>query len=234
MLIALVVFFAAFMQSLLGFGGALIAMPLLATLVGIHTATPAFAIVGTLATLLNAIRWRSHTSRPDLIRLIVPAVLGIPLGIGILARVDSAVVTHGLGVLLLIYVGYHLLGFVLPPLQHPAWAYATGFSSGVLSGAFNTGGPPVIVFASTRQWSPDQFRGNLQTYFLIISLFLVTGHWLSGNLTGHVWHTALIGIPALVAGQFAGSRLCGRVKPDVFRRLALVLLLLLGLQLLFS
>jgi uncharacterized membrane protein YfcA len=190
--------------------------------------------VGTVATLLNAIRWRSHTSRPDLVRLIVPAVVGIPLGIMLLSRVDPAVVTHGLGIVLIVYSGYHLLGFVLPPMQHPVWAYAAGFSSGVLSGAFNTGGPPVIVFASTRPWSPDQFRGNLQTYFLVISLFLVAGHGLSGNLTGNVWHVALVSIPALVVGQMAGVRLCRRVNASVFRKLTLFLLLLLGLQLLFG
>ena len=56
MLIALVVFIAAAVQGVLGFGGALIAMPLLVALVGVQTATPAFALIGTLATLLNAIR----------------------------------------------------------------------------------------------------------------------------------------------------------------------------------
>lgn len=59
-LIGLVVFLAAMIQGLLGFGGALIAMPLLVGLVGIKTATPVFALIGTLATLLNTIRWHEQ------------------------------------------------------------------------------------------------------------------------------------------------------------------------------
>jgi len=233
MQIALVVFAAALAQGILGFGGALIAMPLLTTLVGIQTATPAFALVSTLATLLNAIRWRDHTTPRDLIQLVVPAVAGIPIGVLALARVDEALVTRSLGAILIAYAAYSLLGRALPPLRSRAWAYAAGFSSGVLSGAFNTGGPPVIVFANARGWSANQFRANLQTYFLLTSLFLVASHALTGHYTPLALHTALIGIPALVVGQSIGARLCRYINPDLFRRLVLLFLLLLGGQLLF-
>lgn len=232
MLIALVIFVAALVQGVMGFGGALIAMPLLTTLLGIQTATPAFAIIGALATLLNVIRWRAHVVPGELMQLVIPALFGIPLGVLILARVDAEVVTRSLGGILLIYAVYNLLGLVVPPLRNRAWAYLAGFSSGVLSGAFNTGGPPVIVFAAARGWAADQFRGNLQAYFLVISVLLLAAHALTGHFTAAVWRTAWLGVPALVLGQLAGARLCRYINPDLFRRLVLLFLLLLGLQLL--
>jgi uncharacterized membrane protein YfcA len=231
MLIALVVFFAAMIQGLLGFGGALIAMPLLVMLIGIQAATPVFALVGTLSTLLNAVRLRSHTTPKDLIRLVAPAIVGIPLGILLLTRVDSELITAVLGIILVAYALYNLLGWVMPRMSHPAWAYLAGFSSGILSGAFNTGGPPVIVYASARRWTADQFRANLQTYFLIISVFLVVGHGLSGHFTADVWRMALLAVPALLVGQALGVLLCRYVEADFFRKLVLVFLLLLGVQL---
>ena len=126
-----------------------------------------------LATLLNAIRWRAHVTWNDLAQLVVPTVIGIPIGVFLLSQVDSVLVTRSLGVILIIYGAYNLLGHVMPPLRNPAWAYVAGFSSGLLSGAFNTGGPPVIVFANARGWTADQFRGNLQTYFLLTSFCLL-------------------------------------------------------------
>lgn len=232
MLVALVVFVAALVQGVLGFGGALIAMPLLVTLVGIQTATPAFALIGALASLGNAIRWRAHVTPGELVQLLIPAALGIPIGVLILSRLDAGVVTRGLGVILIAYAAYNLRGWAVPPLRHRLWAYAAGFSSGILSGAFNTGGPPVIVFADARGWPAERFRGNLQTYFLVISLFAIISHALTGHLTPDVWRTAVLGIPALLVGQFIGARLCRYINPGVFRRLVLVFLLLLGGQLL--
>ena len=232
MLIALVVFIAAAVQGVLGFGGALIAMPLLVALVGVQTATPAFALIGTLATLLNAIRWRAHVTLGDLVQLVVPAALGIPIGVLFLARVDANVVTRTLGAILILYAVYNLLGQAVPPLRHRAWAVIAGFSSGILSGAFNTGGPPVIVFADARGWTAERFRGNLQTYFVLTSVFIVLSHALTGHFTPVVWRTALIGVPALLVGQLLGVRLCRYLNPDAFRRLVLVFLLLLGGQLL--
>ena len=232
MLIALVVFVAAAVQGVLGFGGALVAMPLLVTLVGVQTATPAFALIGTLATLLNAIRWRAHVTLGDLVQLVVPAALGIPIGVLFLARVDANVVTRTLGAILILYALYNLLGRAVPPLRHRLWAVIAGFSSGILSGAFNTGGPPVIVFANARGWTAERFRGNLQTYFVLTSVFLLISHALTGHFTPVVWRTALIGVPALLVGQLVGVRLCRYLNPDAFRRLVLVFLLLLGAQLL--
>ena len=233
-LIGLVVFLAAMIQGLLGFGGALIAMPLLVIIIGIKTATPVYALVGILSTLLNAIRLREHTTPRDLVKLVAPAIMGIPLGILLLSRVDSVYVTATLGIILILYASYNLFGWSMPALTNPAWAYLAGFSSGILSGAFNTGGPPVIVYASTRSWSADRFRGNLQTYFLIISVFLLLGHGLSGNLSPDVWRMAFFAVPALIVGQWVGVRLCRIMNPDHFRKLVLVFLLILGAQLLVS
>jgi len=231
MAIALVVFVAAAVQGVMGFGGALVAMPLLVTLVGVQTATPAFAIIGTVATLLNAIRWRAHVTLGDLAQLVVPAALGIPIGVFFLARVDASIVTRALGVILIVYAAYNLAGWSVPPLHGRSWAFAAGFSSGILSGAFNTGGPPVIVYADARGWTAERFRGNLQTYFVLTSVFLLASHALTGHFTPTVWRTALIGLPALLVGQLLGVRLCRYINPDVFRRLVLVFLLLLGARL---
>ena len=234
MIVGLIVFVAAMVQGLLGFGGALIAMPLLVMIIGIQTATPAYALLGALSTLLNTIRLRHHTTPGDLARLVLPALVGIPLGILLLTRVDSTYVTATLGIILIVYALYNLLGWTVPPLAHPAWAFLAGFSSGILSGAFNAGGPPVIVYASTRSWSADRFRGNLQTYFLIVSIFLLIGHAMSGHFTADIGRMVLLAAPALVVGQMVGARLCRYVEGERFRKLVLWVLLLLGLQLLFG
>jgi uncharacterized protein len=233
MLVALVVFIAAVVQGIAGFGGALVAMPLLVPLLGIQVASPAFALVAMVATLLNALRWRAFVTPRDLARLLLPALIGIPLGVWLLARLDAALITRILGVLIFLYAGYAILGLPVPRPKHDAWTYTAGFSSGLLSGAYNTGGPPIVMFASASQWEPNRFRGNLQTFFLLSSIIVTVSHALAGHYSTETLWAALWALPALFAGHMIGYRLCRFVNPAFFRRLVLLLLLILGARLLF-
>ncbi|MFO7663338.1 MAG: sulfite exporter TauE/SafE family protein [Chloroflexota bacterium] len=232
MLVALVVFIAAVVQGIAGFGGALVAMPLLVPLLGIQIASPAFAMVAMIATLLNAIRWRAFTTPRDLTRLLLPALIGILLGVWLLASLDAAIITRILGGLIVLYAGYALLGLPVPRPNHSAWTYTAGFSSGLLSGAFNTGGPPAVMFASASQWEPNRFRGNLQAFFLFSSIVVTISHALAGHYSSETLRAVLWALPALLAGHIIGYRLCLFVNPAFFRRLVLVMLLLLGARLL--
>ncbi len=232
-LVVLIVLLAALVQGVMGFGGALIAMPLLAALLGIKTAVPAFALIGVAATFFNSVRLRRHATAGDLIQLALPALLGIPLGVWLLARVDEVIVTRVLGVLLVAYAIYALWGLALPPLRHRAWAFVVGFTSGILTGAYNTGGPPVVVYGVAREWSADRFRANLQTFFLLSSTFVVALHGLAGHLTRPVWQYALVSLPALLVGQFIGARICRYLDAALFKKIVLVFLVLVGISLFF-
>src|SRR6185437_9545762 len=88
-----VLFIATLARSTFGFGDALIAMPLLTLLVGIRTATPVIALIGSCVTLI--IVWRSH-ARIDLAaieRLTLSALLGIPLGIWLFTVLPGGLIT---------------------------------------------------------------------------------------------------------------------------------------------
>jgi len=62
-----------------------------------------------------------------------------------------------------------------------------GFIAGIIGGAYNTGGSPVIIYGNCRWWPPNEFKGNLQGYFLVTGLVIMLGHQISENLTVDVW-----------------------------------------------
>ena len=57
-----------------------------------------------------------------------------------------------------------------------------GLLSGILTGAYNVGGPPVVIYADARRWTPDAVRSNLQSFFLLKGVMLVGVHALSQKL----------------------------------------------------
>lgn len=226
-----IVFIAVVVQTVAGFGGALVAMPLLTLVLGLPVAAPALALTGLVSTTLNAVRWRAHITFRDVVALTIPALIAIPIGVLAIGRINPEWVTNTLGVVIILYAIYALVGRPLPELAHGLWPVVAGFTSGLLAGAFNTGGPPVVAYADARRWRPEKFRGNLQAFFLASAVVVAVSHIVDGNVTLDILKLSLFGIIPLLIAQRVGVWLCRYINPVIFRRIVLVLLLLLGLQL---
>lgn len=231
-LLFVVALLAAFTQSLTGFGSALVSMAVLPGLIGIRTAAPLVTLITVTIDVALLARYRQALNLRAIWRLVAALVLGVPLGILVLRRVEERFVLAILGAVIAGYALYALLSPRLPRLEHPAWAYGFGFLSGVLGGAYNTSGPPVVIFGNCQRWPPSEFKGNLQGFFLVNDLLVIAGHALSQNLTPLVLRDYLIVLPALIVGLFVGGRLDRRLDPALFRKIVLVLLVVMGLRLL--
>lgn len=233
MLIVSVIFLAVFTQSLSGFGVALVAMSLLPALISIQVATPLVAVVGLTIEIILLIRYRSALNLQVVWRLIAASIIGIPLGVWALGRLDDEVVLTVLGILIAGYAIYALLNLRMPELRHPIWAYISGFIAGILGGAYTTSGPPVIVYGDCRHWERAEFKSNLQGFFFVSSIFIVVMHAFGQNLTPVVWRYYLLCIPAMIIGIIAGVSLDKVIDPVLYRKIVLGLLVILGLRLVF-
>ena len=166
-----VIFLAVFTQSLSGFGFALVAMAFLPTMIGLYEATSLVALVMTTIEVFLLIYYRQALNIGAVWRIVLASLVGIPLGILFLSRLDQAVAMTLLGVMILSYTLYALIDALtyrihLPKLEHPIWAYLSGLIAGILGGAYNTSGPPVIIYGSCRRWGSIEFKSNLQGFFV--------------------------------------------------------------------
>lgn len=227
----MVFFLAVFTQSLSGFGSALVAMSLLPAMIGIRVATPLMALVALVIEVVLVIRYHQALEIKSIWRVILAALVATPLGVYFLSSVDENISLTLLGIVITCYAIYALLGLKMPRLEHPVWAYLAGLFGGLLGGAYNTSGPPVILYADCRRWPPEMFKSNLQGYFVVSSVAVVASHALNGNLTLQVWDMFWWTIPFIVAGLVAGLSLDRWLNPVLFRRLVLVLLIVMGIRL---
>jgi uncharacterized membrane protein YfcA len=226
-----IISFAVFTQSVTGFGLALVSMPLLTAVLGIQTAAPLVALFGLVAELILLIYYRAEFSLRVVWRLAIAALAGIPLGILALRTIDEQIVLTILGLVVAGYSLYGLLDFRLPPIRQPVWAYIAGFVAGILGGAYNTAGPPVIIYGNCRGWPAAQFKSNLQGFFLFNSVLIVTAHLIADNYTPLVFKSMLLALPALALGILAGLILAKRISAGFFRKIVLWLLLVIGVWL---
>lgn len=226
--VLLVVGAGAFVRAAVGFGDALLAMPLLALVIGLQLATPLVGIVSLLATIvLLATSWRSVNLAASW-RLIAASALGAPVGLWVLVTVEEWVMHVVLGGVLIGYGAYNLLRPGLPPLHNEGWAFPVGFVAGILGSAYNTSGPPVIIYGAMRRWSPDVFRATLQGFFLVNGVMIAAGHAMAGLWTAQVLWLTLLTLPGLMVGMAAGIVVQRRISPAAFSRVVYVLLVVLG------
>ncbi len=222
---------SAFVRSAVGFGDALIAMPLLVLIVGARVATPLVAMgSSTIAFTILLGAWRGVDLRATW-RLVLSTLLGIPIGLIFLKGASEGLVKGVLGAVLVAYGVYNLWGFKMPALGNEKLSYLFGFVAGVLGGAYNTNGPPVLIYGMLRGWTPERFRATLQGYFLPAGLAILISHGLAGLWTPEVVRLYVLALPLILGAVLLGGWVNRRVNGDRFQRIVYALLVLMGLLL---
>ncbi len=223
---------AAALQSLSGFGFALMLMPVMTLLLGVRTAAPLVALFGFSLYVTNVFRLFSHLRWRDLLPMAAAGALGVPLGVYALTTVDERPISAVLGVLLLAYTGYALFQPQMV-ISLPRWAiWAAGFVGGVLGGAYNTSGPPVIICGRVSGWPRDEFRSTLQGFFLLTGLVTISSHFVAGHMNANVMRLYGLGLPALVVGVVTADRVDRQLNARAFHLIVNTLLMGMGASLL--
>ncbi|NJO20648.1 MAG: sulfite exporter TauE/SafE family protein [Spirulinaceae cyanobacterium RM2_2_10] len=160
--------------------------------------------------------------------------MGVPLGTWLLTTAPTDWVLTGLGVFTASFGLYRLLQPQVPPWHgHAAWALPFGLLAGLLAGAYNTGGPPIVLYGSLRSWPPERFRATLQGYFWPVNMLTVANHGLHGLWTPQVWQLYRLALPVVAIATVIGSLIHHRLSAQRFERWLFGALIGLGVLLIF-
>jgi uncharacterized membrane protein YfcA len=232
--VAAVLAFAQAVYVLLGFGAGLIAVGALALVV------PELRDVVVLLLLVNLpaeaaivaggrrrVRWRGVGA------VGIGIVVGVPAGTWLLDRADPPLLLGLLG-LVLVAVGIAFLAAPRRPFRRPPAAIspAIGLLSGVLSGLFGTGGPPLVVYYQLRGLAKTEFRDTLMAVFLLVTAVRLPSYWAAGLLTRERLVSAAVVLPGVLLGGWLGHRTHLELDESAFRRAVSVALAVIGVVLL--
>jgi hypothetical protein len=229
-----IVFLATLTRTTLGFGGPLISMPLLTLVVGIQTATPLSALVAsTNAMTILLCNWRS-VRLSSAWRLVLASLLGIPIGLLFLKGTYDGVVRAVLALIVISFSLYSLAKPRLFTLVTERSAFLFGFVAGILGGAYNTNGPPIVLYGTLRKWPSETFRATLQGYFLPTGLLILLSHGLAGLWTPNVLRLYLLSLPFTFLAFGLGAKLNHSIPSGKFDQIVHLFLITIGVVLLFG
>lgn len=228
--ILLVIFIATVFRSAFGFGESLVAVPLLALWIPLNVAVPLSVLMSvTIAGVVVVQDWSKIHFR-SAGGLILCTLIGIPLGLLLLVNVDERIVKATLGVIIIVFSIYLLLGKQLKELKTDSlgWLFGCGLLAGILGGAYGLNGPPLVIYGAKRRWSAQHFRATLQGYFLIASIVGMIGYWFTGLLVPIVIHYYLLSLPVMLPAVFIGRVINHRLHGESFFKYVYFVLLAIG------
>ena len=230
----LILAIAAFVQSATGFGVALVCMAGLPLVMNVPEAIALVAFFNLLVTA-NIMWWnRSGFSWSKAWPLAIAMVIGIPLGYFGFKSLDATLIIRILGALLVTISLTDLRLSKRGPenaIRLPRWAaFPVGLGGGILGGAFNIGGPPIVAYVYSQNWSKAQSVAVLQSCFLAGG---ITRNMLMGAQGDYSRGLFVIVAASIIPAAIAiwlGKRTLDRLPQSLLRKIVFVFVLLMGIK----
>ena len=225
---------AGFVQGLTGFAFGLVATSIWAWWLPpqLVAAMSVFgAMTGQIATVLVA---RRPLQWPRLAPLLAGGLCGLPLGVWLLPRLDTATFQFGLGALLAIWCPVMLMSGRIPRITRGGrWADAAAGVAGGAAGALGGfTGPLPTLWCTLRGWDKGTLRGVIQNFNLVMLTVTFASYLATGVITSAMLPRMAVVAPALLVPVLLGARLYTGISPEAFRRVVLTVLTGAGVALL--
>ncbi|MCH1930279.1 sulfite exporter TauE/SafE family protein [Shewanella sp. A25] len=217
-LASVIVFFGALTQSLIGFGLAVVASPLLYIVDPELVPAPVIAMGFTIA-LLTLLRERGHLEFNGLQYALIGRVPGGLIGASLLLFAPQPILGLAIALIVAIAVVFSLYKFTLPVNK------VTLFGAGVVSGIFGNiaaiGGPPMAILLAGKDAS--KFRAALSAFFIFSSAIALAILGVMGLLElKHLWLSLLL-LPSVLFGYLVAGKLVNRVDKQKTKMGTLIL-----------
>ena len=227
--------FATWLQATVGFGYALLAVPLVSFWFAPHDAIVIVFLDSCVVSLFMAGVDRESVQWDDTWRLSIAAIITMPIGAVVLLYVSGATLQLLLAALTAIVAITGLrTSQKLRALSQRWWhAWLAGAACGILTTSIATNGPPVVAYLQRRSLTAPKFRSTLSAVFTITNIVALVVFLVSGLISSLVITCSVLALPAVAAGYGCARWTTPRIDAQLYARLTNVLLLGLSAMLLW-
>lgn len=226
----LIMFIAATVQGIAGFGRALIAAPLIALFTPADETVVIMIMLGVVGALVMIIKTYRHLHLKRMLPMVVFGILGSIAGVQILTVIPVKELKIVMGIFIIISAVILATGFRIKIKNEKLSYSVAGFIGGLTNGAISFGGPPTVLFLQNQNEEKNVFRANLSFFFLVIGFVGSLNLFLNGMLTVDLAGQAGILVVPTILGTFFGNFLSHKFPEEIFRKIVLVILFSAGVM----
>lgn len=222
-IVALAAMTAGAVQTVTGFGAAVIMMLVLPRMFGV-VAAPAVSTSICVA-LSGALAWKFR-KKTNFKLITVPIVVFGVCGIVIINLIKSLDL-HLIGILFgvfLIALSVYNLAFAKKASLRPTKPviFLSSVVSGTFSGLFSIGGPLMALCFLPCSSDHEQYIGNMQTLFVVTNIINIITRAANGLYTADLLPYTLVGMVFILAGKEFGIRFARKLNIEVLKKVIYV------------
>ena len=240
-LIAIIIFLTHFQEGVTGFGCTVLALPFIALLVGLKTAVPVLFLQAWVLTGYIVLIARKDIVWKEYWRILCIAGLGFPFGMLLRERTPEVGLKWVLAAFMVVIGLQGMFRYYMrPKVQENGsrtmkWLSATLLPvGGFIHGAFGSGGPLIVIYATKVLANKSLFRVTLCLVFFTLNTILATQWIASAAPKDEVLRLTMFCMPFNLAGMFIGNWAHYRMNELLFRRMVYTVLFLAGITLILS
>lgn len=230
--LVLIIFFAYLVQSITGFGGALLSLPLTILLVGFNNARVLAAALSFLTGAIVSFRHRRHINRPKLIRILTVMTIGTGIGL-LLDRIiefQFLIIAYGLITIAIAIKGFIPHKEMNKPLNKKI-SLLILILAGIMQGLFVAGGAFLLVYAMHELTDKLEFRATCSAVWCAQNTLMLLSYGFSGRIGVENLSLVAICAPVVLVMMFVAEIIQGKIGQGLFVKLINSLLLVTGLLL---
>lgn len=221
------------MQALTGFAGGPISMPPSMALVGVENAkasvTMTLWIVATIVTIQNI----KHVNVKKLLIMLSLMIVGMLPGMWLFNTLPVKLLMIIFGVVVVLIGVVKFLGLDKGELK-PPFNYLALIVSGLMQGMFTSGGPFLVLYATSAMPDKKEFRATVSPIWSILNIYLMYNMYTKGMYTPYSMKLVGMAILPILGGILVGNKINHKVDQKTFLKIVYVLLIISGGTLLIN
>ncbi|MFX0005626.1 MAG: sulfite exporter TauE/SafE family protein [Promethearchaeota archaeon] len=233
------IFFSSMVYGIIGFGDALVLLPIITPIIGVRNAVVLVNIWGTFPALLNFIKYRKFLDKGYFYRFLS---LGIPttiLGTFLIINIQVEWIELILGSFIFVYSSLKLINYYKNPevievknqlnTTHPV-VFFGGFSYGLLTGLISAAGPINVAILEKTGHYRESFIENFGAIGTILSLSRIPIYFIGNVFPYDLIFVFLLAFPIIFLGTRVGHKITPKIPIEKFQIILFCFLVIIGLK----
>lgn len=224
---SIAIFTASFFASVSGFGYALIATPLLSTVVPLKT-TIIFILFLTMIMRVFTMYTTFHDMDIKTVATVsIGCLIGIQPGSWVLNYLSAPTLGLYLSVALLFFITLNVINFRFVIKKQTLGRLGCGIVSGFFGASTSVSGPPIVLYFLNEDMEKTLMRSNMTWIFGFTLLSTAITYFFTGAYNFvEDWTVFYYLVPANLVGVFLGECCAKKLSQELFRKLTLIIVTL--------
>ncbi|WP_196260288.1 sulfite exporter TauE/SafE family protein [Pelagibacterium limicola] len=226
----------ALVKGATGMGMPLIAVPFIASVMGLQHAVVVLVIPILFSNAWQVVKFGAARHDPGmkfLVPMLVACVVGIAGGVWFLTTAPERGLSIALGALLLAYFVFRIArpSFVVGSDAAMRWAIPAGLGAGILQGATGISAPIGVTFIHAQKFLRDAHVFAVSAMFLALGAAHLPSLWIAGLLKPEWVLQGFLALIPIMIFMPVGQWLSSKLSQAAFDKMILAFLGIIGLKL---